>query len=180
MANRGNPMKSLAVAAVAIFAATPALSADCNGSHALDRCLIGTWQYESGGGAAWASRNIRGTHTTATNSDISLTFRGDGSFSTGHVDIHSSAVSSHGDISATGHSVGTATGTWSVAGNKFNLCATGVRTTVTVMVHGRSVAFAAPASQPHATAYTCSATALITTQPIPAHEPIVTAYRRSH
>lgn len=174
-------MKLIPALAIAVLSATPALAADCNGSHSLDRCLIGTWQYASGGSVEWMGRNIHNAHVDATHNDIRLTFGADGSFSTGHVDIHSSAVANTGAMSATGHSVGAATGTWSVTGGKFNLCTTGVRTTVTVMVHGRPVTVTPPApTQPHATAYTCNTSTLTTTQPIPGHEPIVTTYRRSH
>jgi hypothetical protein len=175
-------MKSLtSLVLVAAVVATPALAADCNGSHALDRCLIGTWQYGSGGSADWMARNIHGAHVTGvTHNDLRLTFAGDGTFSTGHVDIKASATSNMSGMSATGHSVGAATGTWSATGGKFSLCTTGVRTTVTMMIHGHPVTITPPApTHPQQTAYTCNAIALTTTQPIPGHEPIVTTYRRS-
>lgn len=170
-----------ALGLAAALIATPAL-ADCNGSHALDRCLIGTWSFAGGGSAEWMARNIHGAHVTGvSHNDLKLTFAGDGTFRTGQVDIHATATSNMSGMSATGHSVGQASGTWSVTGGKFNLCTSGVSTTVTMMIHGRPVTVTPPAStRPHATAYTCNAAGLTTTQPIPGHEPIVTRYSRSH
>lgn len=174
----------LIAAAIAAFAATPLAAADCAGSHALDRCLIGTWSFSSGGSAAWLNRNARMAHVTGvTHNDLKISFRPDGTFSTGHVDVHANVAANDGSMTGSGHATGQASGTWSAAGGRFNLCTTpgGVTTTVTVVVHGRPITVrpTAPAA-PHATVYTCNATTLVTTSPIPGHEPIVTTYSRGH
>jgi hypothetical protein len=172
-----------ATAAAVILMASPAL-ADCNGSHVLDRCLFGTWNYASGGSAAWMSRNIHMAHVTGlTHNGLTITFRPDGTFSTGHADIHATVAANDGSMSGTGHAVGQANGTWSTAGGRFSFCTApgGMRTTVTIMVHGRPMTVTPPMpTHPQATAYTCSGAALSTTMPIPGHEPIVTVYSRGH
>ncbi|HUO90635.1 MAG TPA: hypothetical protein VMU08_15775 [Rhizomicrobium sp.] len=173
----------LAASTVAVLVSSPAL-ADCAGSHALDRCLVGTWSYASGGSAEWLNRNVRMAHVTSvTHSGLSITFRPDGTFSTGHVDINAHVAANNGAMTGSSHSTGQASGTWSAAGGRFTLCMTpgALHTTVTVVVHGRPITVT-PAMPPHPvpTAYTCSAASLTTTQPIPGHEPIVTAYSRAH
>ncbi|MEI9888040.1 MAG: hypothetical protein WDN08_16365 [Rhizomicrobium sp.] len=173
----------LAAAALAASAATPAL-ADCAGSHALDRCLIGTWSYSGGGSASWLNRNARMAHVTGvSHNELKIAFRPDGTFSTGQVDIHATVAANDSSMTGSGHTAGRATGTWSAAGGRFTLCTTpgSVSTTVTVVVHGRPITVTPPApTAPHATAYTCNAATLTTTQPIPGHEPIVTTYSRGH
>lgn len=172
-----------AAAALLSLAATPAL-ADCAGSHALDRCLIGTWSYASGGSAEWMSRNIHQAHVTGlSHGGLTIVFNGDGTFSTGQIDIHATVAANDGSMSGSGHTVGRVTGTWSSAAGGFTMCATPgtSRTTVTVVVHGRPITVnAPPPTRPTATAYTCNATTLTTTQPIAGHEPIVTRYSRGH
>ena len=179
----------LIAAAIACAAATPAFAApsafaNCAGSHVLDRCLIGTWSYSSGGSAAWMARNIHMAHVTGvTHNDLKISFRPDGTFSTGHVDVHATVAANDGSMTGSGHASGQASGTWSAAGGHFNLCTTpgSVTTTVTVVVHGRRITVSphTPVA-PHATAYVCNAATLVTTQPIPGHEAIVTTYSRSH
>ena len=173
----------LIAAAVFACAATPAL-ADCAGSHALDRCLIGTWSYSSGGSAAWMARNIHMAHVTGvTHNDLKIGFRPDGTFSTGHVDVHATVAANDGSMTGSGHASGQASGTWSAVGGHFDLCTTpgSVTTTVTVVVHGRPITVTPPTPvHPQSTAYVCNVATLTTTQPIPGHEPIVTTYSRDH
>ena len=174
----------LGLSLAAALAAAPAF-ADCAGSHAIDRCLIGTWNYASGGSAAWLNRNIHSAHVTGlTHNGLNITFRPDGTFSTGQTDIHATVAANDGSMTGTGHAVGQANGTWSATGGKFSFCMApgGMKTTVTVMVHGRPITVTPPApTHPQATSYTCNATALTTTiTPIPGREPIVTVYSRSH
>ncbi len=177
--------KHLAAAAIACFAAAPAFAADCAGSHALDRCLIGTWSYSSGGSAQWMARNVHQAHVTGiTHNDLKLSFRPDGTFSTGHVDVHATVAANDGSMTGSGHATGQASGTWSAGGGHFNLCTTpgSVTTTVTVTVHGRPISVTphTPVA-PHATAYTCNATTLTTTQTIlRGRDPLVTTYSRDH
>jgi hypothetical protein len=175
-------MKSLAAAAVvSLLAASPAF-ADCAGSHALDRCLIGTWHYTSGGSAAWMARNIHMAHVTGlTHNGLTIAFNGDGTFSTGQADIRATVAANDGSMSGTGHAVGRASGTWSTTAGHFNFCMTpgSLRATVTIMVQGHPMTVTPPApTHPQATPYTCSGNTLTTTQPIPGHEPIVTVYAR--
>jgi len=148
----------------------------------IDRCLIGTWTFSGGGSAEWMSRNIHRAHVTGiSQSGLTMTFRPDGSFSTGQVDIHATVAANDGSMSGSGHATGQASGTWTAGGGRFTLCVapSSLHTTVTIVVHGRPMTVATPPpTHPQATAYTCNATALTTTQPIPGHEPIVTRYRR--
>jgi hypothetical protein len=171
----------LAATAAACLLATPAL-ADCAGSHALDRCLVGTWTFAGGGSAEWMARNIHHAHVTGISQNgLTLTFGPDGTFSTGRVDIHATVAANDGSMTGSGHASGQASGTWTAGGRRFTLCVapSGLHTTVTVNVHGRPITVTPPPpTHPQATAYTCNATTLTTTQPIPGHEPIVTRYRR--
>ena len=174
----------LLAAALACLAATPAL-ADCAGSHALDRCLIGTWHYASGGSAAWMSRNIHMAHVTGlSHNGLSLTFRPDGTFSTGQVDVHATVAANDGSMTGAGHATGQAAGTWSAAGGRFTLCVApgSLRTTVTVVVHGHPITVTPPPpTHPQVTPYACNATVLKTTQTVlPGRDPIVTLYSRGH
>jgi hypothetical protein len=162
--------------------ASPAL-ADCAGSHAIDRCLVGTWNYQSGGSAEWMARNIHQAHVTGiSHGELSIMFHPDGTFATRPVNITAAVQSNNTDTHGTGHTVGEARGTWSADSGHFNLCTDpgSIRTTVTVVVHGRPMTVQAPVTdaRPHATAYTCAGNTLTTTQPIPGHEPIVTRYVR--
>lgn len=175
--------KLFALAALSVLTVTPAL-ADCNGSHALDRCLVGTWKYTSGGAAEWLNRNNRMAHVTGVDhGQIALTFRPDGSFATNTVDIHATVTANDHSMSGSGHTQGQASGTWSAAGGQFTLCTapSSLHTKVTVVVHGRPISVdAPPPAHPHATAYTCNATTMTTTTPIPGHGAIVTTYSRAH
>jgi len=129
------------------------------------------------------SRNIHGVHVNhIAHNDINMTFRGDGTFSTGTVDVHATVVARTGGMTGSGHATGQASGQWSVAGGHFNICpsASNLRTDVTVNVHGHMI-HASPhvPTTPTATNYTCSSTTLTTRQPIAGHEPIVTVYARA-
>jgi hypothetical protein len=176
--------KFLALAALSFFASSPAL-ADCAGSRVQDRCLVGTWNYASGGSAAWMSRNIHSAHVTGiSHNGLNISFRADGTFSTGQVDIHATVAANNGGMTGTGHATGQASGTWSAAGGRFTLCLapSTLHTTVTVVVHGHPITVtpAAP-THPQATAYACNATTLKTTQTVlPGRDPIVTLYSRGH
>ena len=178
-------MRSLfAVTAVSLLIASPAL-ADCAGSHSLDRCLVGTWSYASGGSAAWMSRNIHMAHITGlSHNSLNVTLRPDGTFSTGNVDVHSSVAANNGEVTGTAHATGQTSGQWSAAGGHLNFCATAstFQQTVTVVVHGRPITVTPHAMpvRPTAMDYVCNATTLKTTQPMAHLEPIVTLYNRGH
>lgn len=175
-------MKSLTgIVIAAALAATPTLAADCNGSHALDRCLIGTWQFASGGGADWMKRNMPNVHTTGTSpSNIKITLRPDGTFSSTPIDMHTTATAAQGHVqAATAHIAGQAMGVWSAGGGKLTLCTQGISNTVTVVIGGKPHTISQPI-KPSLIAYTCNAATMTTTRPMPRGGPIVTTYSRSH
>jgi hypothetical protein len=173
----------LGAVALAVVATSPAL-ADCAGSHVLDRCVIGTWRFASGGSATWMAHNIHSAHITAmSNGGVTLVFNGDGTFSTGNVDIHTTVTANNGQMTGTGHATGQASGQWSASGGTLNFCATGstLHQTVTVVVHGRPITVT-PNAPPHPSAmqYACTASTLTTTHAMPHLQPLVTTYSRSH
>jgi hypothetical protein len=176
-------LKNLLIGSLALCLFSAPAFADCAGSRAVDRCLIGTWHFQSGGSADWMARNIHQAHVTGiSHNDLVITFRPDGTFETRPVNITADVASDRGDAHGTGHTRGQARGTWTAAGGRFTLCTdpSSIRTTVSVVVHGRTITVPASdtAARPHATAYTCGGAAMVTTQPIPGHEPIVTRYVR--
>ena len=170
-------------AALLLSFASPAL-ADCAGSHDLDRCLIGTWHYANGGSAQWVSRNIHGVRVShIAHNDINMTFREDGTFSTGPVDVHATLVARTGGMTGSGHATGQASGKWSAASGHLNICptASSFRSDVTVNAHGHLIHVSPHVpTTPMATSYTCTSSLLTTRQPIAGHEPIVTTYTRAH
>ena len=130
------------------------------------------------------TRNIHMAHVTGvSHSGLTISFRADGTFATGQVDVHATVASNDGHMTGAGHSSGQAAGQWSASGGQFTLCPTtsNVTTTVTVNVHGHPITVTphAPAV-PTAMSYSCSVATLTTTQPIRGHEPIVTVYARAH
>lgn len=169
--------------AAATLAATPALG-DCLGSKTLDRCLVGTWKMTGGGAAAWMGHNIHSAHITAMSANgVTLVVRGDGTFSTGDVDVHTAVAADNGHLTGTGHATGSASGQWSVSGRNLNFCAAGAsfHQTVTVVVNGKPITVTPnSAPRPTAMAYTCNASTMTTTHVMPHLEPIVTTYSRSH
>lgn len=171
----------LAATALAVVIATPAL-ADCAGSKAIDRCLVGTWNYKSGGGEQWINRNIRSVHVDGmTHNGLTMTLRPDGAFVSGKIDATANVRMKSGKMAGTGHATGQASGTWSAANGRLMLCMApgGLTTKVTVMVHGKPITVTPPMNiRPQAMTYTCNATTLTTTVPIARREPVVTVYSR--
>jgi hypothetical protein len=177
-------MKSFALAATSLALLFPAqATADCAGSQPQDRCLIGTWKYAGGGSVEWMSRNVHMVHVShISQRGINISFRADGSFATGDVDVRAAVVARNGEIAGTGHAGGQTSGRWSASGGHFNLCpiASSLQTSIAVSVHGRSIRVAPHLpTAPTKTNYACSATTLTTIQPIAGREPIVTTYARA-
>ena len=116
-------LRTLAVVSAAVLFAAPALAEDCAGSHVVDRCLVGTWQMTTNGMDAWAKkhlRNFRATNVKASGNTITL--NADGSFATGASHVTAQGAMPNGG-SASSTMDAQASGAWSAAGGKFNLCA---------------------------------------------------------
>lgn len=115
-------LRSLALVTALAALTAPALAEDCAGSHAVDRCLVGTWTMTKNGMDEWTKKHLRNFHATVKASNNTVTLNADGTFSTGasHVEAHGTATggattSSTLDAQASGH--------WSAADGKFNMCA---------------------------------------------------------
>src|SRR5690349_15713631 len=112
----------IALAAVA-FLAAPALADECAGSKVVDRCLVGTWEMTTNGMQEWTKKHLHSVHpTTVKASNNTITLNADGTFSTG-----ASHVEAQGTVGANGTASSTmdaqASGNWSAANGKLNLCA---------------------------------------------------------
>jgi hypothetical protein len=143
---------------------------DCAGTHAIDRCLVGTWKMTTNGTEQWMRAHIRNYHVTSIQTtDNTITLKADGTFTTGNSKVTTRGVSNTG-ASGTGTMNAQASGVWSAADGKFNICARAstMEGTTTVTGNGHSTTTAVhPAVPPVATRpYTCSANIFTASQPL--------------
>ncbi len=113
----------------------------CAGTREMDRCLVGAWELTSHGAEQWMrdyGSPVKLTGLRRTNNVITL--RDDGTFTTGASRIEAEAQGED-NIRATADLASQASGRWSAAGGRFNVCPD-TRTqsgTVTVIVHGKPI-----------------------------------------
>jgi hypothetical protein len=156
-----------ALTAIALFTA-PALAEDCAGSHAIDRCLVGKWQMTTNGMEAWAKKHLRNFRaSTVKASDNTITLNADGSFATGASKVTASGTATNG-ATASSTMNAQASGAWSAAGGKFNLCARNAKMegTTTITAGGHTTTSPVQHNVPAAStrSYTCAGATFSTTQ----------------
>ena len=143
--------------------------AECAGTRAVDRCLVGTWELTSHGAEQWMREHGQPAQLTRVDrANDTMTLRPDGTFSTGAASV--SADVRGENVRGTGQLAGQASGRWSADAGRFNLCtdAGAARGTITVMVRGRAttVPMAAGGPSTMSNAYTCNASTLRVTMPM--------------
>jgi hypothetical protein len=156
----------VAFSAIAVLTA-PAFADECGGSKVVDRCLVGTWEMTTNGMQEWTKKHLRNFHpATVKTSNNTITLNADGTFSTGA--SHAEAQGSLGS-GATAKSTmdAQASGTWSAADGKFNLCArqSTMQSTTTVTVNGHTSTTPVQHAVPAVTtqSYTCAGQTFSTT-----------------
>ena len=153
---------------LAAFAGGVARAADCAGTHQIDRCLVGTWKMTANGMERWMREHIHKFHTTTVSqTNNTITLRADGTFATGASDVTVKGTNDHG-VTGTGHMTAQASGQWSAADGKFNLCSatSSMNGTSTVEKDGHAVATVPlhPQVPPvSSTPYTCAGNTFTTT-----------------
>src|SRR6185312_11113871 len=96
--------------------------ADCQAPPSIDKCLLGTWTQTGGGAAEWMRQNLKMAQVNTAASNGTLTFNGDGTFSTSKVDSNVEVTAK--DADSTGQMSAQAVGQWSAAGGTLTLCMT--------------------------------------------------------
>src|SRR4051794_11557677 len=104
----GNPMIALRTASIACCAILASVAgahrvrADCTSSQATDACLVGTWTQTGGGAAEWMRQNMKMAQVSAVAGNGTLTFNGDGTFSTSKVDTKAEVTAKDAQVHAAG------------------------------------------------------------------------------
>lgn len=156
-----------AFAAIAIFTA-PAFAEDCGGSHAVDRCLVGQWQMTTNGMDAWRKKHLKNLRATTVKSDgNTITLNADGTFSTGTSHSSAESTTADGNMRASSAMSGQASGNWSAAGGKFNLCVkqSSLQGSTTITAAGKSTTSPIQPTMPAVSTqtYTCAGETFSTT-----------------
>ncbi len=157
----------------------------CIDVHEHDRCLIGAWDFESGGRLEWVRRRLHrdAQITQHESSGQSMTFNDDGTFSFGRYQGRTTITT--GDAHGTGNVHSAASGRWATAGSNLLLCRDTADVGGTIRVQGPN-GFNQTVNVPREAAtmlrwsYECSGDSLRTEEPVGTSEPIVTTYRRRH
>lgn len=136
---------------------------ECAATREIDQCLIGTWELTSHGAEQWMREHGNPVQlTSVARANNTMTLLDDGTFSTGAARVAAELQSEH--IQGRGRMVGQASGRWSAAGGRFNVCpdARTLEGTVTVTVHGRPITVPAQSGPSHDSSqpYVCSGTSL--------------------
>jgi hypothetical protein len=157
--------------------------ADCQAPLAIDTCLVGTWTQTGGGAAEWMRQNLKMAQVSAAPSNGTLTFAGDGTFSTSKVDAKAEVTAKDASMQATGQLSAQAAGQWSAAGGTLTLCMTSADSKGTIELKGaggEKIKMAMPQMKPANTSmtYTCAGDTLTTTQPMPKNTTMTTTYAR--
>jgi len=181
----GPPRALIVAMALAAFAPAGVADAGCTASPAVDACLVGTWKQTGGGAAEWMRQNLKMAQIGAVASNGTLTFNGDGTFSTSKVDAKAEVGAKDAPMHATGQVSGQASGQWSAAGGTLTLCMTDVSSKGMIELkgpNGERVKMAMPQMKPAASSisYTCNGDTLSTTQPMPKNTTMTTTYTKVH
>jgi hypothetical protein len=175
------PVTVGAVLALAAWAGSA--QADCQAPHSIDNCLVGTWKQTGGGAAESMRQNLKMAQPIVAPNDGTLTFNGDGTFSTSKVDSKAEVTAPGASMRATGQMNAQASGTWSASGGTLTLCMTSVDSKGTIELGGpagKKMKLAMPQMKPANTSmiYTCAGATLSTTQPMPKNTTMTTSYAR--
>jgi hypothetical protein len=182
------PLRTASIAYCAILASVAGAyqaQADCMNSQATDACLVGTWKQTGGGAAEWMRQNMKMAQVSAVASNGTLTFNGDGTFSTSKVDTKAKVTAKDAQVHAAGQMSGQASGRWSAAGGTLTLCMTAVASTGTIELKGpggEGVKMPIPKMKPATSSmtYTCKGDTLSTVQPMPKNTTMTTTYAKLH
>ena len=157
---------------LAMAATLSARCGDCAGVRELDRCLVGEWQMSVSGAAAWARANLTGVAIPvmdASGNHVSL--RPDGVFVMGQTQTRSEVRALTDPVVARGGLNARGSGRWSAARAKINMCMDDIASSGTVNVQGPGYNVTVPmgpiAATTTSTSYTCNATTMTMTQPMP-------------
>lgn len=159
-----------AAAMIAFTGAGTARADDCAGTHEIDRCLVGTWKMTTNGMEQWMHTHIRKFSVTSVQTtDNTITLKADGSFATGNAKVTTRGVGDNG-MSGTGTMNGRASGAWSAAAGKFNLCARAgsMNGTATVTGRGHSTTIPLHPTVPPVSSrtYACASSTFTISQPL--------------
>ncbi len=170
-------------AALATIALGGTAQAECAATPAIDTCLVGTWKQTGGGAAEWMRQNLKMAQVKAPASNGTLTFNGDGTFSTSKVDSKAEVTAKDAAVHATGQMSAQAGGKWSAAGGTLTLCMTNVSSSGTIEMKGPSgegIKMPMPQMKPtnSTMTYTCSGDSFSTVQPMPKNTTMTTTYTR--
>lgn len=184
------PTRAVALAIFALCLGSGPAAAECAGSDAIDRCLVGAWKQTGGGAVEWMRRNMPPGMTIprTQQSGQFVVLNKDGSFWTAPVsgDVTIRMEGSDGLMQAEGNIKVQASGRWSAADGKFHLCTDEQKfegqARVTIPGGGGHTM---PLSPPRPTGpvafdYTCSGDTLETVQAMAGvADPMTTQYERT-
>lgn len=146
------PAKPAATTATAVPLPPPT---DCGGSHAIDRCLVGTWEMTVDGALEYVRTKLHGAKVNVVSQvGNALALNADGTFATG--EAHATATADKGGMHVESSSVGQASGRWAATGGKVNYCATSSRheATTTLTIGGKKTVVPTKTSGPTVATYT--------------------------
>ena len=158
--------------------------AQCMTSQARNSCMVGLWEFESGGRLEWVRRHMPpGLHVSnRTEKGQTMTFNDDGSFSLGAYRGQTKVANDRG-VRGTGNVSSHARGRWATSGNALYLCRDMHNVGGTINVQGpggvnRTVRVPVEAATTLRWNYNCAGNALKTEESVAGADPIKTTYRR--
>ncbi len=179
------PAKPATTAAGAAAATTAAAttSNDCGGSHAIDRCLVGTWEMTVDGALEYVRTKLHGAKVNVVSQvGNTMALNADGTFATG--EARTTATADKAGIHVESSSVEQASGRWAAAGGKVNYCATSIRheATTTVTIGGKKTVVPTKTTGPTVATYTytCSSDKLTQVIQVGRTGTMTSAFKRLH
>lgn len=157
----------------------------CAGVREIDRCMLGTWEMTVDGMQQWARENLPNFQVTGTSLvGSTLTLNEDGTFSTGaaRVSVTGRTTLPGSSRSATAQIAGQASGRWSAASGRFNMCpdTSAQAGSVTTVVEGRTITVPMNLGpmEPQRSPYVCSASSLRVSIPMAGAGTVNSTYRK--
>lgn len=158
--------------------------AECAGTRAIDRCLVGAWEMTVDGMQQWMREHIHQVSVSGIGQvGNTLTLNADGTFAA--VAPHMTAdVEAPDGAHGRGVLGGAGSGRWSVAGGHLNLCpdTSALSGTITVTTRtGQTITMPHPAQEmtPSSTAYSCAGNSLTLTTQIGSMGSAVSTYTKT-
>jgi hypothetical protein len=177
-------MRALALSAFIVAFVPQAALADCQGSHAVDRCVVGTWKMTQNGAQIWMEENIHGAHLHSIQaSNNTVTFSADGTFQTGQVDIEARVVDDGRASSASAHLQAQSSGTWAAHDGHLDMCPTHTVQSGSLNLkdaHGHAITapMARVPQRNGVVSYTCGGSTMTITQPMPRNTVATSIYAK--